>query len=255
MVKVYLIGSLSNRSIIDLGNKIRTLGFDVFEDWLGPGESADEKFNEYRQRRGLNYRDALKSYAAQHIFEFDRKHLVDSDIVVLVMPAGKSGHLELGFCAGISYVLRLYDSLSSDTIKEKQTYILMDGEPERVDIMHSFADEIFMNEQELISQLEHSTLTGDLRQRPDTCAVSVDINEPRIVSREERTGGSFVDAIGQKRSPYTIREEYPSFFSDMRHGKSYPYTEASDRCQCQRRVGEIQANQEPSISRSRGLAP
>jgi hypothetical protein len=134
---VYLIGSLKNRAIIELANKIRSLDFDCFDDWIGPGEEADDKFDEYRKGRGLNYKDALNSYAAQHIFKFDKTHLDRADIVILVMPAGKSGHLELGYSVG----------------KGKTGYILMDGEPARVDIMHSFADEIFMTEQDLLNKL------------------------------------------------------------------------------------------------------
>lgn len=134
---VYLIGSLKNRKIIELANKIRSLGYDVFDDWIGPGEEADDKFDEYRKRRGLNYPDALNSFAAKHIFNFDKSHLNRADIVILVMPAGKSGHLELGYSIG----------------KGKTGYILMDKEPERVDIMHSFANEVFMREQDLLDRL------------------------------------------------------------------------------------------------------
>lgn len=135
---VYLIGALANRlNIIDLANRIRSLGYDVFDEWVSPGEEADLKFDEYRKRRGLNYAEVLKTYAAKQIFNFDKSHLDRADIVVLVMPAGKSGHLELGYSAG----------------KGKRTAILMDKEPERIDIMHQFADEIFMTEEDLFLAL------------------------------------------------------------------------------------------------------
>lgn len=137
MKVVYLIGALKNPYVPELGNKIRALGYEVFDDWHAPGPEADDFFDKYRKQRGLNYKDALNSYAAKHIFEFDKSHLGRADIVILLMPAGKSGHLELGYCVG----------------KGKIGYILMDGEPERVDIMHQFADEIFMNEQDLLDKL------------------------------------------------------------------------------------------------------
>lgn len=86
----------------------------------------------------MKYSEVLSSYSARHIFEFDKKHLDRCDCAVLVLPAGKSGHLELGYVIG----------------RGKPGYILMDGEPERVDIMHSFATKVFMNQEEMI---EHFT--------------------------------------------------------------------------------------------------
>jgi nucleoside 2-deoxyribosyltransferase len=135
---IYLIGALKNENVPVLAEKIRKLGYDVFDDWYSAGPEADSYFNKYRLARGLNYKDALKSYAAQHIFNFDHGHLDRADIVVLVMPAGKSGHLELGYSIG----------------RGKIGYILFDKEPERLDQMHQFADEIFMNEQDLLGKLK-----------------------------------------------------------------------------------------------------
>jgi cell division septation protein DedD len=40
---IYLIGSLKNRKkIIDLANRLRKLGFEVFDDWIAPGPDADD---------------------------------------------------------------------------------------------------------------------------------------------------------------------------------------------------------------------
>lgn len=134
---VYVIGALKNENIPVIANKIRKLGYDVFDDWYSAGPEADDYFNDYRQKRGMNYKDALNSFAAKHIFNFDKSHLDRSDIVILVMPAGKSGHLELGYAIG----------------KGKKGYILFDKEPERLDQMHQFADEIFLNETDLLKKL------------------------------------------------------------------------------------------------------
>lgn len=137
MKTIYLIGSLKNPYVPELANRIRTLGYDVFDDWHSAGPEADDYFNAYRIKRGLNYKDALNSYAAKHIFSFDRLHLDRADIVLLVMPAGKSGHLELGYALG----------------RGKKGYILFDKEPDRLDQMHQFADEIFLNEEDLLKKL------------------------------------------------------------------------------------------------------
>lgn len=137
---VYVIGALKNENIPVIANKIRKLGYDVFDDWYSAGPEADDYFNDYRQKRGMNYKDALNSYAAKHIFNFDKLHLDRADIVLLVMPAGKSGHLELGYAIG----------------KGKKGYILFDKEPERLDQMHQFADEIFLEEEHLLFVLSQN---------------------------------------------------------------------------------------------------
>ena len=97
---IYLIGSLRNDNIPTLGVELRKLGFDVFDDWFSPGPMADDYWKQYSQARGHTYKEALQSWAAKHILEFDDFHLNRSDIGVLVHPAGKSCHLELGKLIG-----------------------------------------------------------------------------------------------------------------------------------------------------------
>lgn len=138
-MKVYLIGSLKNQQYIpELANRIGELGYDAFADWIAPGPEADDFLLTYSKTRGRNYKQTLQSYAAQHVFEFDKHHIDEADIGILVMPAGKSGHLELGYMAG----------------KGKRTYIFFaEGEPERVDVMYLFADDVFFSEAELLASL------------------------------------------------------------------------------------------------------
>ncbi len=127
---IYLIGALKNQSIPGYGVALRELGYDVFDDWFAPGKNADVYWKKYSQARGQTYKEALNSWAAKHIFAFDKHHLDRADIGVLVMPAGKSGHLELGYLTG----------------KDKSTFILWpDGEPpkDKWDIMVKFATPVF----------------------------------------------------------------------------------------------------------------
>lgn len=139
-MKVYLISALKNWKLIDLGNTLRKEFPDwiIFDDWISPGPKADEYWRKFEKKRKNNYRKALKSYAAQHIFEFDKTHLDSSDIVILLTPCGKSGHLELGYAIG----------------KGKKGYVLFDKEPKRWDVMYNFATEVFFDEKELIKCLK-----------------------------------------------------------------------------------------------------
>lgn len=138
MIKsVYMIGSLRNPEIPKIANEIQALGIEAFADWFSPGPAADDFWRDYSRERGLTYKEAIKSYGAKHIFEFDKYHLDRCDAAVMLMPAGKSGHLELGYTIG----------------RGKPGYILFDGEPERYDVMTQFATEIFFDKKELFDEL------------------------------------------------------------------------------------------------------
>lgn len=119
-LKLYLIGSLRNPEIPKIANKIRELGFDVFDDWFAAGPEADDKWRDYEKGKGHSFKEALKGYAANHVFDFDFKHLKTSDIVVLALPAGKSGHMEFlwALCEG------------------KKGFILLLDNPDRWDVMY-----------------------------------------------------------------------------------------------------------------------
>lgn len=135
---VYVIGSLRNLEIPHIGHKLRGAGFEAFDDWWSASEDADDWLRDYYKGRGFDYRQTLKSYAAKHIFDFDLHHLQRADIGLLCMPAGKSGHLELGFMRGLG----------------KPCYVLFDTVPERVDLMYQFADEVFFYVEDLVEHLK-----------------------------------------------------------------------------------------------------
>lgn len=135
--KIYLIGSLRNERIPVIANELRAQGYDVFDDWYAIGPEADDHWKSYEQGRGRTYQEALQGYVCGNAFNFDRGHIDSSDIGVLVLPAGKSAHTELGYMAG----------------KGKLTYVLMDGDTERWDIMYKFFTGVVYSVDELIGVL------------------------------------------------------------------------------------------------------
>lgn len=140
---VYLIGSLRNPLIPEIANKIEAAtGYEVFASWFAAGPEADDKWRDYEKARNpnLGIADAVYGHAAEHCFEFDKKHLERCDAVVLVMPAGKSGHLELGWALG----------------RGKKGFILFDQEPERYDLMLRFADGIATSVGEVTAMLQRA---------------------------------------------------------------------------------------------------
>lgn len=105
---------------------MRKLGYEVFDDWYAAGHEADDKWRDYELARGHTYEEALNGFAARHVFDFDVHHLDRADIGVLALPAGKSGHLELGYLVG----------------KGVPSFILFEDIPERYDVMNLFVTKV-----------------------------------------------------------------------------------------------------------------
>lgn len=136
--KIYLIGSLRNPAVPVVADQLRAQGFEVFDDWFAAGHEADEWLQRYEQNRGHSYREALRGHAVNHVFHFDEHHLDDCDMAVMLLPAGKSAHLELGYVRG----------------QGKPAFIWMpNGEPERWDVMYRFATDLVYTFDELIEAI------------------------------------------------------------------------------------------------------
>jgi hypothetical protein len=134
MNSVYLIGSLRNPRVPEIATTLRQIGWDVFDDWYSAGPNADDHWRDYERALGHTLPEALEGYSAQHVFKFDKKHLDRCEIALLVLPAGKSGHLELGYAIG----------------QGKPGYILLDGEPERYDVMYGFAKAVLRDADQML---------------------------------------------------------------------------------------------------------
>ena len=135
---IYLIGSLANKKIVQITKTLRDEGFDVFSEWMASGEGADQRWWDYFQALGIGFDEAINSPFVNTAFNFDLNHLDSADTVVMVMPAGRSAGIELGYALG----------------KGKLGYVLFDGEPERPDLMIKLATGIFYSLEELVKQLK-----------------------------------------------------------------------------------------------------
>jgi hypothetical protein len=136
-MRIYLIGSLRNPEVPKLAEVIRSLGHDVFDDWYAAGPEADDYWQKYEQSRGHTYMEALEGHAAQHVFEYDKTHLDRCDAAVMLMPAGKSGHLEFGYMIG----------------QGKPGFIVLGATVDRWDVMYKFATKVFFGTEALIARL------------------------------------------------------------------------------------------------------
>jgi len=137
-MRLYLIGSLRNPAVQSVAAELRRAGHEVFDDWQAAGPEGDDWWKKYEQARGRTYKEALYAPAAVNIYEFDKRNIIASAAVVLVAPAGKSAHLELGWALG----------------KGREGYILLDPEVDRWDVMYQFATGVFNTVDELVEHLK-----------------------------------------------------------------------------------------------------
>ena len=146
--RIYLIGSLRNEKVPRVAQMLRAAGHEVFDDWYAAGPEADYYWQRYEQEeRKHTYTEALLGYPANHVFGYDRFHLDRCNIGVLLLPAGKSSHLELGYMIG----------------QGKRGFIVMMEEPERFDVMYKFAT-VVQSLPELLNRLErldHEAKAGE----------------------------------------------------------------------------------------------
>lgn len=137
---IYLIGSLRNEAVPAVAKQLREAGYDVFDDWYAAGPEADDYWQKYENAREHTYNEALRGYAAQHVFNFDKYHLNRCDAAVLLMPAGKSGHIELGYFIGLG----------------KPAYILLPEMPARYDVMYAFTNAVCSDVTQLLTAIKET---------------------------------------------------------------------------------------------------
>ena len=134
---IYLIGSLRNPEVPKIGKALREeTGYEVFDDWFAGGPEADDAWKRYEQERGHIYDEALQGFAANHVFEYDYYHLNRASMGVLILPAGKSGHLELGYLIG----------------QGKPGFILLD-DVDRWDVMYRLANSVYSDLPSLVERI------------------------------------------------------------------------------------------------------
>jgi hypothetical protein len=139
--KLYLIGSLRNEKVPETASFLRSTlsDWEVFDDWYSAGPEADDFWKAYEKSKGHSYVEALAGYAADHVFHFDKHHLDTANAGILLLPAGRSGHLELGYLAG----------------RNAYTAIVLtpDYEDERFDVMYKFATRVTYDLDDVVKDL------------------------------------------------------------------------------------------------------
>lgn len=145
MTMIYLIGSLRNPEVPVWAEGLRAAGFEVFDDWYAAGPEADDYWQKYEVERRHTFKQALEGFHAECVHDFDRKHLDRASGAVLLLPAGKSCHLELGYVIG----------------QGKPGFIAMpNGEPDRFDVMYRFAKGVYYGITDLVNAIRKEFIPG-----------------------------------------------------------------------------------------------
>jgi len=143
-MRIYVASSWRNLDQPNVVEELRAAGHEVYDfrhPHIGPGKrgqgfhwsAIDEQWQSWTSAA---FRDALQVREAQDGFASDFEAMQWADACVLVLPCGRSAHLELGWAWGAG----------------KRTAILMadDQEPE---LMYLGAERICLDVDELISTL------------------------------------------------------------------------------------------------------
>jgi hypothetical protein len=150
MSRIYLASSWRNEGQPRLVRLLRDEGHEVY-DFRNPAagndgfhwSSIDGGWKTWTPER---YRQALSHPVAEEGFRFDFDAMNWADTCVLLLPCGRSAHLELGWAIGAG----------------KRSAILMNGQSEP-ELMYKLADAICLNEDELFGWLWTAPLHAEAR--------------------------------------------------------------------------------------------
>ncbi len=136
-MKIYLASSWRNTCYKEVLARLRWSGFEVydFKDPAGAFKWSEIDPN-WQSWTFLQYLTALDHPEASRGYLRDMRGLGDSDVLVLLLPCGKSAHLEAGYAVG----------------RGKPVYILI-PEFKEPDLMYKMVDGIFDNVDDMITIL------------------------------------------------------------------------------------------------------
>lgn len=158
MAKIYVASSWKNPFQPNLVVCLRAYGHEVYDfrnpegrtgfSWSQiPPEHTNEDIspvNDPSQWSPFQYMRALEHPIAEAGFKADFDAMKWADTFVLLLPCGRSAHLELGWAAGAG----------------KQTYIMLTEDPVVPELMYKMATKLVKNRTELLRELSREEQTS-----------------------------------------------------------------------------------------------
>lgn len=142
-MKIYVASSWRNERQPIIVQTLRLEGHKVY-DFKNPEENGDSGFHwsdidsNWQQWSQTQFRESLTHPIAKHGFKRDFDAMTWADAFVLLMPCGRSAHLEAGWAVGAKKPLAIY---------------LSDGEPE---LMYGMASKLVVNLIEMVEWAEEA---------------------------------------------------------------------------------------------------
>ena len=140
---IYVASSWRNEQQPKVVSALRNAGHEVYDfRHAGPcnqGFHWSEIDASWKDWTPWQFAHALDHPLARDGFERDKTAIEESDAIVLVMPCGRSAHLELGYAIGLG---------------KRSAILLADGEPE---LMYRAADELCCSLAQLLAWAEQTT--------------------------------------------------------------------------------------------------
>ncbi|TMJ00775.1 MAG: hypothetical protein E6G97_17740 [Alphaproteobacteria bacterium] len=147
LMYIYVASSWRNGYHEGVVQALRDQGLSVYDfrhpDENDPGFSWRDIAAEWKDWCPAEWREGLKHPIAQAGFTSDKNALDKADCVVLVLPCGRSAHLEAGYAAGLN--------------KPVFTLALDQCEPELMVLLLGPADNLCTSLDELIARLRSIT--------------------------------------------------------------------------------------------------
>jgi len=134
--KIYIASSWKNKTwVIDLAEELEKLGFEVDAFCRSSDKRYAFHWSELVDNEDdLKYYDAIEMLAdgrTKRAYREDKKWLDWANVVVMLMPCGRSSHLEAGYAVG----------------QGKRLYIYGEFIKGEFDVMYGFADGLYRTEQ------------------------------------------------------------------------------------------------------------
>lgn len=151
MAKIYLASSWKNKLFPQWVTFLTTFGHEVY-DFRNPPNGRPfswEKIDPgWRTWTASQYMNAMEHKLALEGFQQDFEAMQACDVLIALLPCGKSAHLELGWAAG----------------KGKRT-ILVTQDGERAELMAMMCDRILTNSTQVLNTLSQWEEDGEFEKK------------------------------------------------------------------------------------------
>lgn len=108
-MKIYLASSWKNEHLVrSMANYLTVLGHEVDDFTNDSNGRFTFSFNQIPNVEELDAKSVLNNPLVQRAYQEDKKWLDWSEIVIMILPCGKSAHLEAGYIKGSGKKLIIY---------------------------------------------------------------------------------------------------------------------------------------------------